>query len=85
MAAHKIEHEEITETCRGPAPALRTQTTIVSLTVYDWHSLLSVLEGSIKIINRDTSRAVRLYEAIAAQLSGVPVTVYQHQGKEEAR
>ena len=53
------------------------QTAVVSLTVYEWHSLLSVLEDSMKIINRNTSQAVRLYEMIAGQLSDVPISVKQ--------
>lgn len=56
------EHEHI-----GSKEA--AQRAIVSLTVYNWHTLLLILEDVMKIINRDTSHAIRLYEAIATQLN----------------
>ncbi len=49
--------------------------TSIELSNYAWHSLLSELEDSLRICNRDNTNVEILYENIASQLAGRPVKV----------
>lgn len=72
MSKHYDENNTRTEA----TATSKTLVVAVSLTVYDWHTLLSILEHAMRFINRDTSQATQLYEAIATQLGDVPVMAH---------
>lgn len=47
----------------------------LNLTMYELHMLLDELAERLRIANRDTRNAKFLYEKIATQMNGHPVTV----------
>ncbi len=47
----------------------------VTLTSYEWHALLKSLEEHMCIVNRNQENTFTLYELIASQLAGHPITV----------
>jgi len=51
------------------------KTETVTLTLFEWAMLLKELEFKIGFVNQDTSIALVLYEKIASQIYGQPVTV----------
>ena len=57
-----------------PDPAT-FQRASVTLSVYDWHTLLKAMESLMCIVNRDNTNVKRIYESIGTQLCEIPVKV----------
>ncbi len=53
----------------------------VTLSPFQWSMLLTQLENDMCIVNRDRENLFRLYEIIASQLAGHPVTVRRPEAK----
>ena len=52
-----------------------TPTIKVSLTFYEWHTLLKELENNFSDVGRDKNNSKQLYEKILSQLDGTKMVI----------